>query len=48
MSISTAFWWGERSLGNTDIDGRIILKWIFREWNGGDMDCIDLALDRDR
>jgi hypothetical protein len=37
----------KRSLGNLGIDGRIILKWIFREWNGGDMDYIDLAQDRD-
>jgi len=29
------------------VDGRIILKWIFRKWDG-DMDWIDLAQDRDR
>ena len=29
------------------IDGKIILKWILRKWNGG-MDFIDLARDRDR
>jgi hypothetical protein len=28
------------------IDGRIILKWIFRKWDGG-MVCIDVAQDRD-
>ena len=30
--------------------GRIILKWIFRQWNGGGaaMDKIDLAQNRDR
>ena len=28
------------------IDGRIILIWIFRNWDGG-MDWIDLAQDRD-
>jgi hypothetical protein len=28
------------------VDGRIILKWIFREWDGG-MDWIDLAQGRD-
>ena len=29
------------------VDGRIILRWIFRKWDGG-MDWIDLARDRDR
>jgi hypothetical protein len=29
------------------LDGRIILKWIFRKWDGG-MEWIDLAQDRDR
>jgi hypothetical protein len=28
-------------------DGRIILKWILRRWDGG-MDWIDMAQDRDR
>jgi len=26
----------------------IILRWIFRKWDVGDMDWIDLAQDRDR
>jgi hypothetical protein len=30
------------------IDGRIILKWIFKKWDGGGMDWIDMAQDRDR
>jgi hypothetical protein len=29
------------------VDGRIILKWIFKKCNGG-MDWIDMAQDRDR
>ena len=32
------FWWGnlrERDhLGDPDADGRIILRWIFRKWEG--------------
>jgi hypothetical protein len=30
------------------VDGRIILKWIFKKWDGGGMDWIDMAQDRDR
>ena len=25
---------GKRPLGNTGVDGRIILKWIFGKWDG--------------
>jgi len=35
----TGFWWGnlwERAhLGDPDVDGRIILRWIFRKWDVG-------------
>jgi hypothetical protein len=34
-------------LEDQGVDGRIILRWIFRKWDR-DMDCIDLAQDRDR
>jgi hypothetical protein len=34
-------------LGDLGVDGRIMLKWIFKAWDGG-MDWIDLAQDRDR
>jgi len=34
-------------LEDTGLDGRIVLKWIFRKLVGG-MDWIDLAQDRDR
>ena len=34
----TGFWWGNLRkrdhLGNPGLDGRIILRWIFREWDG--------------
>ena len=35
-------------LGDPGIDGRIILRLIFRKWNVGGMDWIELAQDRDR
>ena len=48
----TGFRWGslkERDhLGDPDVDGRIILKSIFRKWDVGGMEWIELAHDRDR
>jgi hypothetical protein len=35
-------------LEDPDIDGRIILRCIFRKWDVGGMDWIELAQDRDR
>ena len=51
--MHTGFWWGdlrERThLENPDMDETIILRWIFRKWDGGGgTDWIDLAQDRDR
>jgi hypothetical protein len=50
--VCTGFWWGnlrERDhLENRGIDGRIILKWIFRKWDVGLWTGFDLAQDRDR
>jgi len=49
--VHTGFWLGglrERGhLEDLKIDGRLILKWIIKNWDGG-MDWIDLAQDRDR
>ena len=48
----TGFWWGnlrERDhWGDPDADGRIILRWIFRKWEGGCGNWMELAQDRDR
>ena len=37
--MNTEFWWGnlrERDhLGDPGVDGRIILEWIFRKFDGG-------------
>ena len=36
--MNTGFWWGNLGeidhLGDPDINGRIILRWIFRNWDG--------------
>jgi hypothetical protein len=36
--VHTAFWWGDlregAHLGDSGVDGRIILKWIFKKWDG--------------
>jgi hypothetical protein len=34
--------------GDTGVDGRIILRWLFMKWDVGGMDWIELAQDRDR
>jgi hypothetical protein len=35
----TRFWWGNlresNHFGDPDVDGKIILRWIFREWDEG-------------
>jgi hypothetical protein len=51
VSVNDGFWWkdlreGDLS-GDPGVDGRIMLKWIFKTWDGS-MDWIELAQDRDR
>ena len=50
--VCTRFWWGnlrERDYwGDQDVDGRIILRWILRKWEGVVGDWMELAQDRDR
>ena len=49
--VYAGFWWGNLSkrdhLEDPGVDGRVILRCIFRKGDGG-MDWIDLAQDRDR
>jgi hypothetical protein len=49
--VCTGFWWGnlrERDhWGDPDIYGRIILRWIFRKWEGGCGDWMESAQDMD-
>jgi hypothetical protein len=49
--VHTGFWWADLRegdhLGDQGVDGRIILRWIFKTWGGG-MNWIERAQDRDR
>ena len=50
--VYIGFWWGKLrkrdNLGDPGIDRWIILRRIFRKWDVGGMDWIDLAQDRER
>jgi hypothetical protein len=50
--VYTGIWWGnlkERDhLGNLDVEGRIILRRMFRNWDVGAWTGIELAQDIDR
>ena len=39
---------GKSYWGDPDVDGRIILRWIFRKWEGVCEDWMELSQDRDR
>ena len=43
----TGFWWGNRPLEDADVDGKIILRRIFKKWRES-KDLIDLVQDTDR
>jgi len=50
--VCTGYWWGSLRdrghWGDQDVDGRIILRWIFRKFEGGRGDWMELVQDRDR
>ena len=51
MEDRRGIWWGNLrdrdNLGDPGVDGRMILRWIFREWDGS-VDWVELDQDRYR
>jgi len=51
VEACTGFWWSNPRkrdhLEDRGVDGRIVLRWIFRKWYVGGVDWIELAQDRD-
>jgi len=49
--VHMGFWWGNQSerdhLADSGVYGKIILRWILK-WDGGGMDWIELALNRNK
>ena len=43
VKLHTGFWWGRlRERGHFEklgVDGKIILKWIFKKWDGAWTEC---------
>jgi len=48
--VCTGFWWGnlrERNhFEDLGLDRRIILKWIFKKWNGGYLSIFRNSVDK--
>jgi hypothetical protein len=47
--LCTRCWWGKpEGKREKDVDGRIMLRWIFRKWEGVCGAGMELVQDRDR
>ena len=52
VEVHKGIWWGalmERDHSEyLGVDGRILLQWTFKKWNGGVTDWISMAYEGDR